>query len=471
MMPLRLSVPHRMHQLLVWLLSNSHWPLPRQLLVLFIRKDHSKFQRQPGRTLIGAYEICSRAFLLPLKHLRAVKTAQETNTTMPRGLLQVWLEDSTAEKRHTSKHLPAREDLSKLPGKRRPGKKMRAFRNSSPLFEQTDRDVTLFPTTGSKPHLNFGKAPRSAINEAARDSSTAAPSFEDSDGDAAGPPITGKDPSRLNLGKAPRSATDEAAKDSFTFEQSGNEPAPDDPVFYDTPVGDTIDKTAEETTEETTEECGFQRLGDLLRARGIKSHFDAGGKYRVVNDEDNSHDSNLVDTVHISSDSDSSLTDLSSDGEGSFDQQESIGDDEIEEPSRPRSSSQHQHQRQRQRKHQIPIKFCGVKLTLRDLDKKCASDLAVLVSGARSRPELFRFQCPAPSCGARLVETTVYKDFAKHVLTHKGELYAIGVYQCPFGCPCGFLDAIAQRTHIIKCPRAPLVLGEEAFRPNGKMCG
>ena len=43
--------------------------------------------------------------------------------------------------------------------------------------------------------------------------------------------------------------------------------------------------------------------------------------------------------------------------------------------------------------------------------------------------------------------------------------------QFPFGCPYGYLDGLTQRTHIIKCPCAPLVLGAEVFRPDGKVCG
>lgn len=139
--------------------------------------------------------------------------------------------------------------------------------------------------------------------------------------------------------------------------------------------------------------------------------------------------------------------------------------DDAEDASRPRHS-QHRHMQS-----SAAVKFSGIKMTLTDINKKRASDPAVLANGAHSDPELFRFKCPAPSCRCRPVASTVYKDFAEHVLTHSGELYAIGVYQCPFGCPHGFLDAIAQRTHIIKCPRTPPVLGEEAFKPDGKVCG
>lgn len=168
-------------------------------------------------------------------------------------------------------------------------------------------------------------------------------------------------------------------------------------------------------------------MKDFLRA---KSHTDTNGKYRVVNNEESIDDGNLVDSIYVGSDPDFPLTDITSDNEASFGQQEFVGpkqqefvgpdqpdDDEVEEPEDlllPHPSQyQREPQRQRQYKHYSAVKSCGIKLTLTDLNKKRASDLVVLADDSRSRPESFRFQCPAPSCRARLVDTTVYKDFAK----------------------------------------------------------
>lgn len=179
----------------------------------------------------------------------------------------------------------------------------------------------------------------------------------------------------------------------------------------------------------------FPRLID--RAAGLyrmgapaSSLFEEGdGKYRIVNDENtapndpssSSRQKNLVTSLDINSDSDSPLTDLpSDDDDGSFGHQEFVDetvqsghdDDDGEQDDAQGASrlhdSQHQHTH---REHDV--KFSGIKLTLTDLNKKRASDLAVLADVSRSRPESFRFQCPALSCGARLVGTTVYKDFAK----------------------------------------------------------
>ena len=168
-----------------------------------------------------------------------------------------------------------------------------------------------------------------------------------------------------------------------------------------------------------TTTSGLPRLKDFLRA---KSHTDTNGKYRVVNNEEGIADGNLVDSIYVGSDSDSSLTDIPSDDEASFGQQEFVGpdqpdDDEVEEPEdlllpHP-SRHQREPQRQRQHQHRNGVKSSGIKLTLTDINKKRASQLTVFANGSRSRPELFRFQCPAPSCGLRPIATTVYKAFAK----------------------------------------------------------
>jgi hypothetical protein len=102
----------------------------------------------------------------------------------------------------------------------------------------------------------------------------------------------------------------------------------------------------------------------------------------------------------------------------------------------------------------LPLKSSGIKMTLRSLSKKLASELAVLNDDSLSSdPNNFHFECPVRSCPWVFDTDVPYSLFAAHVGTHALELFNSGRFRtCYFGCREGFIDEIQRRRHAMRCP-------------------